>query len=216
MAFSYLEFYKNANSKAMEDAAFEYIIGDMLQRNLTGDAKQKELSGMDVEKIIGGNFVPSMIYVFMYLGSKEQSKNYAFIDNVPLVLCTKVAGASIAGINFNMVPNDVRAAFLDLITQPFGDYNKSVEDGNAKPVNEKLAMILSDPNNFNALMTIFKSKYNVDISSCVRNYNIGSIVKSRMIEVDMWKYIPFLSFKDAVRGVNLAELQIDLVKPPDK
>ena len=27
----------------------------------------------------------------------------------------------------------------------------------------------------------------------------------------MWKYIPFLTFKDAVRGVPLAKLQQDLV-----
>jgi hypothetical protein len=32
-----------------------------------------------------------------------------------------------------------------------------------------------------------------------------------MIEYDQWHYIPFLSFKDSVRGASLAALQAELI-----
>jgi hypothetical protein len=36
-----------------------------------------------------------------------------------------------------------------------------------------------------------------------------------MLEYDMWDAIPNLSFKDAVRGINLARAQIDTITPKE-
>ena len=37
----------------------------------------------------------------------------------------------------------------------------------------------------------------------------------RLIEYDEWIYIPYLSFKDSIRGSNLANIQRDVIMGTD-
>ena len=63
-----------------------------------------------------------------------------------------------------------------------------------------------------AFIKAIENETGLNVSGAVRTYNIKNIKKPRMIEYDAWKYVPALSFKDAIRGAGLAELQADMIK----
>jgi hypothetical protein len=42
-------------------------------------------------------------------------------------------------------------------------------------------------------------------------YDKSKIRNPRMIEFDVWKYIPCLVFKDAIRGANLVDIQREII-----
>ena len=74
-----------------------------------------------------------------------------------------------------------------------------------------LANSVINPKYREALLFIFDTYTGLKISNCYRTYKEEFILNPRLIEYDMWKYIPFLTFNDAVRGIPLALLQQDLV-----
>ena len=208
----FVDLYKEGGSK-YEKLSFEYLVNDLLRDNLSGNDKQREVTGLNMEQDSPTNFVPSMFYIFAYFnGEKNIMGDESFYDMVPLILCTSVDQKTITGINFNFVPNDVRAAFMDIITDSYSQfYDHDMFDDGFR-VNEKFGGKLIDQKNLTVILTLLKEKLGVDLNKCIRTYNRKRILKSRMIEMDMWKYIPFLSFKDAVRGINLAKVQLSLIQ----
>lgn len=211
---TFLENYEKNRGGKYEKLAFNYLVNDLLKDNLTGDNKQREITGLNMEQDSPTNFVPSMFYIFAYFnGEKNVSGKDSFYDMVPMILCTDADTKTITGINFNFVPNDVRAAFLDIITDSYSQfYNHDMFDDGFR-VNEKLGGKLIDQKNLSVVLSLLKEKLGVDLNQCIRTYNRKRVLKSRMIEMDMWQYIPFLSFKDAVRGINLAKVQLSLIQP---
>lgn len=210
---SFLEDYTKNKGGKYEEISFNYLINDLLRDNLFGNDKQREISGLNMESDSPTNFVPSMFYVFAYFNADKSSMgDVEFYDMVPLIFCTSFDAKTVTGINFNYVPNDVRAAFLDIITESYPSfYGKEMYDDGFK-VNEKLGGRLVDRKTLSFILNLMKERLGVDLNLCIRTYSRKNILKSRMIEMDMWKYIPYLSFKDAVRGVNLAKVQLGLVK----
>ena len=75
--------------------------------------------------------------------------------------------------------------------------------------------VRSYENGVSAFLSFMKAKTGVDLSKCVRTYNRSNIVNVRLIEYDEWGYIPYLSFKDSVRGANLANIQRDVIMGSD-
>lgn len=208
----FVDLYKEGGSK-YEKLSFEYLVNDLLRDNLSGNDKEREVTGLNMEQDSPTNFVPSMFYIFAYFnGEKNIMGDESFYDMVPMILCTSVDQKTITGINFNFVPNDVRAAFMDIITDSYSQfYDHDMFDDGFR-VNEKFGGKLIDQKNLTVILTLLKEKLGVDLNKCIRTYNRKRILKSRMIEMDMWKYIPFLSFKDAVRGINLAKVQLSLIQ----
>ena len=206
--------YKSGVHNGNDKEAFTLIVNDLLQNNLTGADKQRTLTGYDMESVAMTRFVPSMFYVFMY--NNPTKNDPSFYDRVPMILCTGFTDNTVTGINFNYLPNDVRALIIDTILESYTDFysEKNLSGGGFK-LNKKLAIGLIG-GGMSMFLKALSEKTKIDISSAVRTYNTNFIIKTRMLEYDMWNYIPVLSFKDAVRGINLANAQIDIVKKGNK
>lgn len=212
----FAEFYRTANRKQYEQDAIEYLVTDTLQKRLTGPYKSKQLTAMDMESYAPAQFVPSMFYTFMYNSPNNDSvNNIQFKDRVPLIFCMANDGKYITGLNFNLIPCDARAALLDkiILTNPYFYENDIIDaiPNHKFVINDYLAKTLINPSYREAILIGFDTYTGLKISNCCRMYKIEYILNPRLIEYDMWKYIPFLTFKDAVRGMPLAKLQQDLV-----
>ena len=216
MEANFVEFYKTTNRKNAEELALDYLVTDTLQKKLRGPNKSKQFTAMDMESYAPDDFIPTMFYTFMYSSPTDENEvNIQFKDRVPLILCTSHENRYITGINFNLIPCDSRAYLLDLIVSSNPDFYKQTII-NAIPehkfvINELFARTLIDPAKRKQLFDLFDNLTGLKISRCYRTYRKEFITNVRLIEYDMWKYIPFLAFKDAVRGVPLATLQAKLV-----
>ena len=140
----------------------------------------------------------------------ETTGSKMFKDAVPVILCFTATTKTVTGLNFNLIPNDVRASILDLIVKltkaPIYD------DSGKFKLNEPMAKLFTAQGGVAAFIKAVENETGLNVSSAVRTYNIDNIKKLRLIEYDMWKYIPALSFKDAIRGAGLADLQADMIK----
>ena len=206
--------YKKGLHEGKDKEAYNLIVKDLLQNNLTGIDKQRTLLGYNMESTAMTRFVPSMFYVFMY--NNPSKDDASFYDRVPLIFCTGFSGKTVTGINFNYLPNDVRAMIIDKILDSYPNFYKEEHlSGGGFKLNEKLATGLIGGAT-SVLVKMLKDICKVDVSSAIRTYNTQCIIKTRMLEYDMWSAIPMLSFKDAVRGINLAKAQIDTIKNGNK
>ena len=216
---NYLESYMKSNKGQMEKEAFDFLITDLLARNLRGDDKQRTLTAHNMEELLKNQFVPSMFYLIMYAKSDKPEvigKN-EFYDVCPLIMCLSANDKSITGLNFNFIPNDVRARIMDLIVESNPKFYQEMETTNVNSIkaNNPLGSILISDKGVAAFLLFIKSKTGIDVSQCVRTYNRSNIVNVRLIEYDEWSYIPYLSFKDSIRGANLANVQKDVIMGTD-
>ena len=216
MEAKFVEYYRTANRRQLEQEAMEYLVTDTLQKRLTGPNKSKQFTAMDMESYAPAVFIPSMFYTFMYDSPiDELSGGLQFKDRVPLILCMTYEGGYITGLNFNLIPCDARPLILDLIVSSNKDFYKNdiieaIPNHNFA-VNTVFANSLINPAARKEILSIFDRETGLKISNCFRTYKEQFVINPRLIEYDMWKYIPFLTFKDAVRGVPLAALQQALV-----
>lgn len=205
---SYLSEFKKADLQAKEKEAYEYLVNTLIRDNKRGNDKIIGLSGVNMEDKSPTSFVPAMIYTFLYNSqNKDTVGNGKFYDRVPLIFCTGFDRKTITGINLNYMPNDVRAGFLDIIVGNYEDFYEDLDGRNFK-VNEKLGSILTNPQAFVSVLPLIKGLLKFDVSKCLRTYNRKDILFSRLVETDAWGLVPYLVFKDAVRGVDLAKAQI--------
>ena len=215
----YLETYMKSNKGQMEKEAFDFLVTDLLAKNLRGNDKQRTLTAHNMEDMLKNQFVPSMFYLIMYAKSDkpETIGHNDFYDVCPLIFCTGVNDKFITGINFNFIPNDIRARVMDLITESQQKFYDEMETTNIKDVraNTPLGSLLISENGVSSFLSFIKTKTGVDLSKCTRTYNRSIIVNVRLIEYDEWEYIPYLSFKESVRGANLANIQRDVIMGTD-
>ena len=212
-----LDFYKKpGNRKDVEKFAEDYFITDLLQKNLMGSEKSAELTALDFESSFQGDFVPSMFYIMQYMNPNMKEMDsigkMSFHDVVPMILCTSVTKDIVEGLNFNYLPTDARAKMLDMIvTENAGYYEGSAMDGKVS-LNESLVGVFADEMSRKGTFAALKDKFGVNFNLCMRRYRKDGIIRARMIELDMWKYIPFLMFKDSIHGANLAAVQKEIVE----
>ena len=109
-----------------------------------------------------------------------------------------------------MIPNDVRASILDLIVKLTKE--PMFDDSGKFKANETIAKLFVTPNGVKAFLAAVENETGLNVSSAVRTYKIDCVKKLRMVEYDMWKYVPALSFKDAIRGAGLADIQASMIK----
>lgn len=210
------EFFKNNFNDNTKANAFDYLVTNTLGKPKFGQDKLVELPGMDFESTFNKHMLPSMIYTFKYeTKSKDTIGKVNFIDYVPVILCVTNEDKYITGINFNFLPNDVRAEFLDIIYNAYQEFyvnklSSAVEKGIAI-LNEEFANFLIKEDTRQSFFKLMESKLKYPISSAYRKYNKTKIKNQRLIEFDMWKYIPCLVFVDAVRGAGLVEIQQEII-----
>lgn len=216
-----LDFYKENKSNSKEiKSAEEYLLIDTLSKNIKGYDKIKEIDGMDMESKLSGNIIPSMIYTFIYDTGKDMQNenNIVFGDKMPIVLCSNVKpytklidgklvkGMYIFGINLNFLLPEERALLLDSIYNSFLDFYDNIYKDvyeNKTSINKGLLTILRDTNFVKNLYAISK----IDVSKCVRCYNINFAKNIRLIEYNLWKYIPLYEAKQTVTKATIQEIQ---------
>ena len=211
------EIYKERISQYGKDA-HEYIVTDMLVDKLRGVGKSKQITALDMESRQPADFVPSMFYIFAYKASEEIMEKEKFFDVAPLFWCMKVTDKNVTGTNFNFIPNDVRATLLDVLY--YADKNffeEGLDDivlkGGTKfsPLPTVGAALMSERGPA-GIIKIMETQSGVSIGKAVRTYDRKKVQNLRLIEFDVWKYIPFLTFKDAVRGANLMNIQASVIR----
>ena len=211
----YLETYLNSDRDQMEKEAFDFLITDLLSRNLRGADKQRTLTAHNMEDMLKNQLVPSMFYLLMYAKSDKPEvigKN-EFYDVCPLIMCLNVNNKFVTGLNFNFLPNDVRARIMDLIVESNQKFYQEIETSNINSikVNNALGSMFMSDKGVSSFLLFVKSKTGLDVSKCVRTYDRKNIMNVRLIEYDEWHYIPYLSFKDSIRGSSLANVQRDII-----
>ena len=209
----------NSDRCQMEKEAFDFLITDLLSRNLRGVDKQRTLTSHNMEDALKNQLVPSMFYLLMYAKSDKPDvigKN-EFYDVCPLIMCLNVDDKFVTGLNFNFMPNDVRARIIDLIVESNQKFYQEMESNNINSIktNNPLGSMLISDKGVSSFLLFVKSKTGLDVSICLRTYDRKNIVNVRLIEYDEWNYIPYLSFKDSIRGSNLANIQRDVIMGTD-
>lgn len=217
-----LDFYNDNNGNPLIiKNANEYLINDLLSLNLSGDDKIKDIDGMDMESDLSGQIIPGMIYTFAYKSSKkiEDDADINLGDKFPILLCTDVkilnkdingkksTQLNVQGINLNFLNNKQRLILLEFIVRSYqkfyeNDVYKSVEK-NSIILNSEFGANLSDPNFLKMLLT----KTSINLSDCFRSYNITNCKNIRLIEYNLWKYIPFVSTKRIINNLTLEQIE---------
>lgn len=212
MGHFYDNYYNLKDKGQIEKLAFEYLVTDTLDKYLTGPSKSKQVTGMDMESRLKTIF-PSLIYTFMYNSEHiDKEGKYEFRDYVPVIFCMYIDNDYIYGINFNLLPNDVRAKLLDIISDSnpnfyaYGIYNEGIQLSNA------LINNLMNEESRKKLLSVFDSLTGVKVSNAYRKYKKKCIERIRLIEYDVWEYIPNLVFTDSIRGANLAVVQKSIIE----
>ena len=205
----YLEDYKKGSKTSKIKSSIDFIIKDLLDAGKTGMNKQTSIACMNMEQSSPTNFVPCMFYAMMYYNASWKFDNKkVFYDVCPLIMCTSATATSVNGFNFNFLEAPARAAILDIIT---GNYKGYFDEAEKSPdrivVNEKLASGLGSKSGVAMFSKAVAGLIHVDMSQCYREYDRRNIIKSRMIEIDMWDVIPYFESTDTVRGINLQELR---------
>ena len=90
--------------------------------------------------------------------------------------------------------------------KPKEKLSKAVKD-NTPIVNEEFASFLINEHTRTEFLKIVSEKLKYNINKTYRKYDKTKIKNARLIEFDMWKYIPMLVFEDAVRGADLVSIQ---------
>lgn len=206
---TYTEYYKKYEADPEKrSAAYKYLVDYALSRKRRGPAKLETEFDLDMESSQPAVFIPGMIYTFMYVRPDEQViSDVRFTDVVPLVMVTGHPDAAhIEGINFNLLPPEFRASVLDIINDTNPDFYDNVEN-DGFVMNDRLYQTLVDPIRRGVFMKFVNYSLSADITSACRRYYTGNCTEIRLVEYDMWKYIPFLSYGKSVRGAVLSVVQ---------
>ena len=127
------------------------------------------------------------------------------------IYCMRCYGTYISGINFNLLPNEARAMFLEIIDKASDNFytEKGANEAfnNKFVINEMLADTFKDKSAVDAFFKLLENKIGYSLYKAYRRYNVKHIKDIRVIEYVDMKYIPFLNFTDSVRGTKLIELQ---------
>lgn len=216
----FVDFYKeNKGNDDIISMAKKVLIEDTLSKPLIGSEKLFDLESSDMESKVTEPFVSSLFYTFKYAAETDIIAGMSAVDYIPIVLCFKKSSKYMEGINFNLLPNDMRAVMLDAINSAFDDYytSRGLDSAQAGElsINETFASILVSDSGKMQFMKYFENKCGVPVTKAYRKYNLSHISSMRLIEYGNYKYIPLLYFDDAIRGNSLSKIQ-DAVISRDK
>lgn len=214
-----INFFKNKSSNDIKNAN-QYLLKDTLSTPLKGEKKIKELDGMDMESKLSGKIIPSMIYTFCYDTNKDMdTENEIFFgDMFPIVLCCEikqfqkeikgknVKGMYLIGINLNFLKNEERAIILNAIYDNYSSFYEGLYKdvyNNKASINKGLQMVVMGKD----FPKKIKALTGIDVSKCIRSYNIAFAKNIRLIEYNLWKYIPLYDAKRVAVNLSLDKIQ---------
>ena len=208
-------FKKSFNANTSKDA-YTYLVTNALVDKLHSTDKLVEITGMDFESTYNKDILPSMIYTFKYKADNTNTiGKVEFSDIVPLILCFTNENGYITGLNFNYMPNSTRADLLDIIYTAYKEfYENKLSDAVKKGIaiiNNEFANFLIHDETREKFLDILTDKLSFNVRQTYRKYKKSKIQDARLIEFDMWKYIPLLTFKDSIRGASLSDLQKQII-----
>ncbi|MEG1141332.1 MAG: hypothetical protein RSE41_02595 [Clostridia bacterium] len=201
-------YLKNTNSNINTDAIKylydNFFINKNAEKIIEIDDTDQELL---LKKINGGLPIAGMIYTFLY------DKPINIIDKninikAPIIMCTKFNTNYLEGIDFNLMPENVRLLFLELYYNMYKSLFINIESNLENNINV-LNLKFIESINSGKLRNIFDYIYNstgYNIKICYRKYNTDKIKNIHFIELNYWKYIPFYIPKDVILGIDYKTL----------
>lgn len=216
---NYIKLIKNDFiRKEYEDLAFKTIVTDLMVKDVQGPKRAVDLEYWSDEKDFArfDSFIPGNFYVFLYDGEKVTQGNQTYHDKVPVILTLGVGENEkkmkyVYGLNFNLLPGITRAVILqeinDFDKQFFeNDIYRDHSKGNHVFSEKVLKMLQADGGV--KFIKMMSEKYNINKNSfAFRRYYLERISKYRMIDMWQWKYLPFLEYREGIRGAEIKKIQ---------
>lgn len=195
-----------------------YILFDKyITQNLHGNNKIFDIETSNMEDLLmkqtNGLPLPGMIYTFIYHGKPfeiiiEEAKKGKYSDYVPIMFCLGINRKNTIGINLNLLPQQVRLNFLQLLYDTFYNFYKDANiyaQYGQLVVNKSLINIVAS-NKGKELVKYFSDVHGANYSFAYRKYKLKNISNLRMIEFGEYKYIPFYVPENAFRKMNYKKL----------
>jgi len=219
---NYLEEFlkpKDMSRSEYETMAYKTIITDLMVSNVKGIKRAVDLTYWSDEDEFAryGSFIPGNFYAFLYDGGKVVQGNQEYHDRVPVMLALGVGEDKkshreyVYGLNFNLLPGLTRAVILKEIHDidaSFFDVEIYKDHTKGRHVFSKTVLKSLQPDGGVKFIKYISKKFNVN-KDCFafRRYYIDNISRYRLIDVWQWKYIPFLEYKEGIRGAEIKKLQ---------
>jgi hypothetical protein len=219
---NYLEEFlrpREMTAREYESLAYKTIVTDLMVSNVRGIKRAVDLTYWSDEDEFArfGTFVPGNFYVFLYDGDKVSQGKNEYHDVVPVMLALGVGNDKtshreyVYGLNFNLLPGLTRAVVLKELhdmdsvffdTEIYKDHTKG------KHVFSKVVVKALQPDGGVKFIKYISKKYNIN-KDCFafRRYYVDNISKYRLVDVWQWKFIPFLEYKEGIRGAEIKKIQ---------
>ena len=211
-------------AKEYERLAYKTIVSDLLVTDTKGLKRAVSLDYWSDEEDFAryDSFIPGNFYIFAYDGEEVKQGKVKYHDKVPVMLALSVGEEEktkrryVYGLNFNLLPGITRAVIL----QEINDYDKEFfeveiykEHTKGRHVFSTKVLKMLQPDGGMKFIKYISEKYKVDKGSfAFRRYYISKILKYRMIDMWQWKYLPFLEYREGVRGAELKKIQRENMK----
>ena len=202
-----------------EKLAYKTIVADLIVNDIKGIKRAVDLEYWSDEEEFAryGGFIPGNFYIFLYDGEKVTQGKDTYHDKVPVMLALGVADEPktlkryVYGLNFNLLPGATRAVIL----QEINDYDKQFFETDVykahsrdRHVFSKKVLTMLQRDGGLSFVKMISEKYKIDKNSfAFRRYYMSRIVKYRMIDMWQWKYLPFLDYKEGIRGAEIKKIQ---------
>lgn len=208
----FVKYYKdNIGNKQEVDRAKYKLITILLSDKKYGSDKIEDIDDTDMESKLKDVFVPGLFSTFIYKSESDIVNGVSFGDYMPIILCCKKEGRAVEGLNLNMIPNEHRAVFLDVLDKAYSNFlsikGKNDALNNKVSICNEMGDMLLDENKRIQLFKLFETKSGCNISRAYRRYKISHINFPRLIEYSSLKYIPLLSFEGSIRDANILKIQ---------
>lgn len=206
-----LSFYKyysqHSGEKEYYQNATKYLLKDMLVNPKFNDEKLEHELSNNMEKNQPQCFVPTMIYSFLYASPDESTVgSIRFKDRMPLIFVTEFNPDNnmVLGLNFNLMPGMFRAVILDRIYQTNPNFYDSMEGIDEFTLNHNAVVGVGDKSNI--MNFVHYLNYGKKNNPAFRTYNLKYCKYLRLIEYDMWKYIPFLNAGPSIKDADIGDI----------
>lgn len=207
-------------AREYEKIAYKTIISDLMVNDVKGIKRAVDLEYWSDEDYLAsyGSFIPGNFYVFLY-DSEETVRqgNLEYHDRVPVMLALSVGQEEktlkkyVYGLNFNLLPGATRAVILQEIhdiDKQFFDVDIYKAHTRGEHVFSKSVLRTLQPDGGMKFIKYISDRYKIDRSSfAFRRYYMSKIKRYKMIDVWQWKYIPFLEYREGVRGAEIKKIQ---------
>ena len=214
--------HDNFKAREYEKLAYKTIISDLLVNNVKGIKRAVDLEYWSDEDSFASydSFIPGNFYVFLY-ESKEavQQGNLKYHDRVPVMLTLGVGQEQktqkkyVYGLNFNLLPGATRAVILQEIhdiDSKFFDEEIYKSHTRGEHVFSKAVLRSLQPDGGVKFIKYLAERYNINKNSfAFRRYYLDKIKRYRMIDVWQWKFLPFLEYREGVRGAEIKKIQAE-------